>query len=117
MGKNQFLSHKWILRIILRFRFLRIFALSCAKEGKVNDFGHYVNNSWTWHISLRRRLFCWELSQWNDLMAMLDEFYVCNSLEDNLVWKAQSSGVYSAKSFYASMTAIQGSPCEVWFKV
>ncbi|XVF82160.1 hypothetical protein PTKIN_Ptkin16aG0022500 [Pterospermum kingtungense] len=43
-------------RIILRCRFSRIFALSCVKERKVKDFGHYVNSSWTWHIVLRRRV-------------------------------------------------------------
>ncbi|XVF73335.1 hypothetical protein PTKIN_Ptkin12aG0193100 [Pterospermum kingtungense] len=95
----RFWHHEWILGVILRFSFPRIYALSVNKEGKVKDFGMLVSGVWEWNVELRRNPFNWERVQWDGLLDMIKEFQVCPLFEDKIIWKANSSGVYSSKSF------------------
>ncbi|XVE62137.1 hypothetical protein DITRI_Ditri06bG0094700 [Diplodiscus trichospermus] len=60
-GKIKFWDMEWILGTILKFSFPRIFALAVNKEGRVKEYGNFVNNVWGWNITLRRRLFGWKM--------------------------------------------------------
>ncbi|GMI79579.1 hypothetical protein HRI_001627200 [Hibiscus trionum] len=63
-GKSiLFWSDVWISEAPLQIIFLRVFALSINKSGKVLDFGSKINLSWVWNIVLRRRLFDWEVER------------------------------------------------------
>ena len=68
---------------MLRLAFPRIFALAANKEGKVRDFGRWINNYWSWKIVLRRRLFDWELYQWHEICEMLKMYVVSDNFKDS----------------------------------
>ncbi|XVE48894.1 hypothetical protein DITRI_Ditri01bG0038300 [Diplodiscus trichospermus] len=84
--------------VILKHSFPRIYALAINKHGKVKEFGQFVNNQWTWSISLRT-LYGWELQQWEELNKLIGNFHVTEKIEDRLVWKEATSGDYSVKQF------------------
>ncbi|XVF39216.1 hypothetical protein PTKIN_Ptkin01aG0017700 [Pterospermum kingtungense] len=98
-SRISFWSNEWIPRYVLKYNFPRIFALSSLKEVKIKEFGFFENNIWVWRITLRRNVFAWELSQWNELCSLLQRFHVSSSMEDRLIWKDSSSGWYSSKTF------------------
>ncbi|XVF39103.1 hypothetical protein PTKIN_Ptkin01aG0008500 [Pterospermum kingtungense] len=85
-GRIHFWSQEWIEGIILKNDFPRIFALAVLKEGKVNEFGYFEDNKWVWKVSLRRRVFAWEMSQWEAFMALLNEYQVAISKSNDLRW-------------------------------
>ncbi|EOX97175.1 Uncharacterized protein TCM_006266 [Theobroma cacao] len=63
-GKNvRFWTEEWIKRRIVKEDFSRIFAVATNKEGRVKEFGVWVDGSWQWRIELRRMLFGWENEQ------------------------------------------------------
>ncbi|XVF78436.1 hypothetical protein PTKIN_Ptkin14bG0132900 [Pterospermum kingtungense] len=85
-----FWSQDWIPGKVLKYEFPRIHALSLSKDGKVKEFGRFVDGRWTWEIPLRRPLFNWEISQWNALLAVFDQF------QDSL-WMKVWSGFLPSK--------------------
>ncbi|XVF61696.1 hypothetical protein PTKIN_Ptkin08bG0151300 [Pterospermum kingtungense] len=109
----SFWNHEWIPSKILRHEFLRIFALAVRKEGMVNEFGFFSNQSWIWEVPLRREVFNWESGQWNNFMKLLDDFQVCPSSKDMLVWSGSTSGEYFAKSFCLKASSLTACKDEV----
>ncbi|XVE78509.1 hypothetical protein DITRI_Ditri13aG0150800 [Diplodiscus trichospermus] len=89
----------WIPGVILKLSFPRIYALAVNKGGKVKEYGNVTNNKWHWKIDLRRRLFNWEIHQWSNLIKIIDEFVVCENLEEKLIWKGSASGYYTVNQF------------------
>ncbi|XVF37031.1 hypothetical protein REPUB_Repub19eG0110600 [Reevesia pubescens] len=83
----DFWTDDWTEVGLLNLKFPRIFALAVKKEGKVKEFGYFVNNSWVWNIPLRRLLFDWEIAQWNEFQAAISDFAVNGGAEDTIVWK------------------------------
>ncbi|GMI73152.1 hypothetical protein like AT3G09510 [Hibiscus trionum] len=99
-NKLFFWSDHWIGSEPLQSRYPRIFALAWNKNGKVKEFGLKVNDSWSWNICLRRRLFDWEISQWDSLLRELSDIKTNGFSHDCLVWRGNCEGIYSAKSGY-----------------
>ncbi|XVF45253.1 hypothetical protein PTKIN_Ptkin02bG0190300 [Pterospermum kingtungense] len=117
-GNNiSFWNHELVPGIILRYKFPRIYLLACNKEGKVRAFGEFIDSNWRWNIPLRRKVFDWEKVQWSEFVALLENFYICNNLKDNLVWKGNPSGQYSSKSFCLSVLKKQSIIERDWKKV
>ncbi|XVF41637.1 hypothetical protein PTKIN_Ptkin01aG0295900 [Pterospermum kingtungense] len=83
-SRIYFWSQEWIHVVILKFRFSRTYALAVNKEGKVREFGHFVNGVWRWKIVVRRPLFNWELDQWSRLMVIINKCKVTDALRDRL---------------------------------
>ncbi|XVF61990.1 hypothetical protein PTKIN_Ptkin08bG0180300 [Pterospermum kingtungense] len=90
-SRIAFWNQEWISRVVLRFSFPRIFALVENKNGKVKEFGSFINGVWVWNIQLRRSLFDWERNQWDNLMTLLKDYQVCENLQDKLIWKGNTS--------------------------
>ena len=80
----------------------------------MNEYGFWSNNNWTWNILLRRRLFDWEINQWEVLCAILKEFGICESLNDSLIWKRTPNGRYSTNQFYKDVTKSESLNLEWW---
>ncbi|XVE80966.1 hypothetical protein DITRI_Ditri15bG0024200 [Diplodiscus trichospermus] len=98
-GMIKFWDVEWISGCILKLSFPHIFALAMNKDGRVKDYGRFVNNEWRWEIALRRGLFGWETQQWNDFYGLIREYEVCTNFDDKLIWKGSPSGSYSVKQF------------------
>ncbi|XWS10695.1 hypothetical protein CRYUN_Cryun38cG0019600 [Craigia yunnanensis] len=84
-SKISFWWDNWNEGGVLKLVFLRIFALSVNKDGKVKDFGYWINNTWSWKINHRRKLFEWELHHWHDLWSLLKRYVVSDNLKDSLI--------------------------------
>ena len=76
-----------------------MFVLFDNKKGKIKEFRSYIQGKWMWRIIFKRRLFGWELQQWNNFCTMLKGFATCDSLKDALIWKRSAGGKYSTKQF------------------
>ncbi|XVE60389.1 hypothetical protein DITRI_Ditri05aG0124900 [Diplodiscus trichospermus] len=98
-SRIQFWQHEWIPGMILSFAFPRIYALAVLKDGKVKDYGCFENGNWVWTVALRRRLFGWETTQWDQFISKIEEYHVCSSMEDKLIWKGNINGIYTVNSF------------------
>ncbi|EOY17014.1 Uncharacterized protein TCM_036170 [Theobroma cacao] len=58
--------------------FIMFYALALRREGKLADFGKWVDEIWSWDVKLKRRLFDWKVEQW---------VMFCNAFNDNpLIW-------------------------------
>ncbi|XVF85746.1 hypothetical protein PTKIN_Ptkin17bG0142100 [Pterospermum kingtungense] len=112
-----FWSQEWIPGVILKVNFPRIYALAMLKEGKVNDYGYFDNNKWIWNIPLRRDVFDWEIPQWNHFCSLLQNYCICNTIEDKLVWKDSCSGRYTSKYFCWKFLKDNNLSHERWGKV
>ncbi|XVF54250.1 hypothetical protein PTKIN_Ptkin05aG0165200 [Pterospermum kingtungense] len=97
--KIDFWEQEWIPSIRLKTSFPRVFALASKKQGKVAEFGVLSEGSWEWRIETRRQLFDWEQEQWEQLFRLLNNFQVCQTLSDKLIWKGTVNGGFSVKQF------------------
>ncbi|GMJ01570.1 hypothetical protein HRI_003826200 [Hibiscus trionum] len=98
----SFWTDWWIGDAPLLVNFPRIHALSCNKIGKIADFGVLRNSKWEWNIILRRRLFDWEVNQWDSFIQLLNSFKSLSSVSDSLVWKGSGDGSLSVKNCFHS---------------
>ena len=110
----QFWKDEWIEDVVLKDAFPRIFALAVNKSGKVKEFGVWSNNVWHWEVSLRRRLFGWELQQWSNLLSTLKRFVVYDSFKDFFVWKGSPSGKYSVNLYFKFVLRPTNMNKEIW---
>ena len=105
---------KLFKRVVLKSVYLRIFALSIYKEGRIRDFERWINNSQSWMIVLRRRLFGWKLHQWSNLCSILKGFTVSDSLKDSFIQKGSTNGRYSTSLHCKSVLNSEFANTELW---
>ncbi|WRX31364.1 Reverse transcriptase zinc-binding domain - like 10 [Theobroma cacao] len=99
-GENiRFWSEKWIEDFCLKEHFPRIYALANNKCGTVKEFGTWENGIWEWKVKLRRQVFGWEHKQYDSFNDTINEFFLCENMKDELVWKKTASGEFTVKSF------------------
>ena len=65
----------------------------------VSEFGAWVEECWQWSVNLRRNLFDWEISQGNEFFNLINAITLSRERQDKTIWKPNSHGVYSVKSF------------------
>ncbi|XVE66643.1 hypothetical protein DITRI_Ditri08aG0094800 [Diplodiscus trichospermus] len=68
--------NEWIPGIVLTFKFPRIYTLATNKDGRVADFGVFLDDTWKWTVNLRRNLFDWEQKQWEQFCLLINKFQV-----------------------------------------
>ncbi|KAK8541529.1 hypothetical protein V6N12_014161 [Hibiscus sabdariffa] len=88
----------WALELSLKEKFLRIFALTYNKIGRISEFASKGATRWCWLIHLRRNLFDWEQPQWNELLVCLQNFNFSSLDRDVVRWKGSSDGTFSVRS-------------------
>ncbi|KAK3227947.1 hypothetical protein Dsin_007809 [Dipteronia sinensis] len=71
-----FWNDVWWGEVPFKETFPRIFALSTQKRGLINEYGSWQGEEWMWNVKLRRRVFYWEMDQWNEFMVTLASFKV-----------------------------------------
>ncbi|EOY13434.1 Receptor like protein 6 [Theobroma cacao] len=99
-GSNiRFLSDSWVEKGVLKDLFPIMYAFAKNKEGRVGEFGTWVNDRWSWDVELRMRPLGWEKLQWKERKATIEEFHLCKDLRDTVAWKGSATGAYSARSF------------------
>ncbi|GJT80754.1 hypothetical protein Tco_1055096 [Tanacetum coccineum] len=76
-----------------------MFALEIHKSGPVCNFGFWEDGQWKWDVKFRRRLFDWEVDQFEAFSSLLNSMMLVTSNEDKVIWSIESSGKFSLKSF------------------
>ncbi|PWA85689.1 reverse transcriptase [Artemisia annua] len=99
----RFWDDHWVEGHILKTSFPRIFALAAIKSGSVCDFGLWDNGQWKWNVKLRRKLFDWEVEQFNSFMLTLNSVVMMATRNDKVVWSFDSLGKFSSRSFGKEM--------------
>ncbi|GMI76256.1 hypothetical protein like AT4G29090 [Hibiscus trionum] len=98
----SFWHDPWLNESPLQVLYPRIYALATNRSGKIAEFGTKSDLGWSWTIELRRRLFDWEVEQWNHLMSRLQSFKSNGIDQDCLLWMPTGDGMYSIKTAYAA---------------
>ena len=94
-----FWEDRWLNGERLKEKFPRIYALSMLKNAPILKFGSWVDDMWSWKITLRRDIFDWEIDQWQMLLRTLSFVDLDVNRKDRLIWKPASTGHYSSKFF------------------
>ncbi|KAK3229949.1 hypothetical protein Dsin_001830 [Dipteronia sinensis] len=94
----------------LKVVFPRIHALACDKVGYVREFGYWEGTTWVWEVKLRRPVFSWEVQQWDRFRCCLHMFTVQNNVSDTIMWKFDSSHMFTVKSFWRRLSEDQSDP-------
>ncbi|PWA61119.1 reverse transcriptase [Artemisia annua] len=98
-NKTKFWEDHWVEGHILKVSFPRIFTLAIHKSGPVCNFGFWEDGQWNWDVKFRRRLFDWEVDQYEAFSSLLNSMMLVASNDDKVVWSFESSGKFSSKSF------------------
>ncbi|XVE85483.1 hypothetical protein DITRI_Ditri17bG0094100 [Diplodiscus trichospermus] len=98
-SRIKFWDDEWVISVILKFQFSRIYNLAINKNRWVSEFGGWRDNVWEWNTLLRKNLMSWEQQQWNDLLSILKNQCMSNKLADALIWKDSSDGKYKSNRF------------------
>ena len=107
----------WLKELVLEAAFPRIYALAKNKKGKIVEYGEWSEDRWVWRVQLRRNLFDWELNQWEELLALLDNVSLYPNFKDKLIWKYSSFGKYTAKDFFNFVCLQNYAPDSIWHKI
>ncbi|OMO57353.1 hypothetical protein COLO4_35424 [Corchorus olitorius] len=113
----NFWDEVWLNDMILKVLFPRIFSLAVNKNGKISEYGEWIDDKWVWRIHLRLNLFGWEQNQWDELLVLLENVCLSLDFKDKLIWKHSSSGTYSAKDYYKFVCFSNSSPDPLWSKI
>ncbi|GMI92896.1 hypothetical protein HRI_002958900 [Hibiscus trionum] len=95
----EFWDDVWAGPAPLKVTFPRIFAVAQKKVGKVQEFGKEVDSVWTWNIDLRRSLFQWEISIWEEFLQVINKAIQTFIHCDTIRWVGSSSRHYSAREY------------------
>jgi len=80
--------------------------------------GKFSQNAWSWEFKWRGRLFDYEYAMAVDFMDEISDISIQNQVQDNMIWKADPSGVYSTKSAYRLlMPSISPAPTRRNFQI
>ncbi|PWA24230.1 hypothetical protein CTI12_AA628780 [Artemisia annua] len=98
-NKPRFWEDHWVEGYILKVSFLRMFALAIHKSGLVCNFGFWEDRQWNWDVKFRRRLFDWNMDQFEAFSSLLNSMMLVASNDDKVIWSFDSLGKFSPKSF------------------
>ncbi|KAE8672120.1 ADP-ribosylation factor-like protein 8B [Hibiscus syriacus] len=68
----EFWTDYWTDMPCLKDSFPRVYGLAIKKTGKISEFGHWVSGVWECNIEIRRPLFAWEGTLWDDFIQVLN---------------------------------------------
>ena len=61
--------------------------------------GNWPNGVWQWNFWWKRHLFAQEKTLLNEMIQLINQYNFVEGLDDNLLWKFDSTGCYNVKSF------------------
>ncbi|KAE8655416.1 hypothetical protein F3Y22_tig00117027pilonHSYRG00012 [Hibiscus syriacus] len=113
----DFWSDFWTGVRSLKEAFPRIYGLVIKKQGKISEFGSWVNGLWSWNIELRRELFSWEIPSWNRFNQVINSGVSTFPGVDSLKWSGASNGIYNSRDFCIKLASVGKLQDPLWYKV
>lgn len=97
-----FWKDEWLNKPSLALSFPVLFRTICNKEETHGEVIQKKSTSQKWEFQFRRRLYDWEITNLNELKELLNGSGVLwrEECADTLIWKGDSSNVFSVKSMY-----------------
>ena len=84
----------------LQQKYNQLFMISRQQNLPISNLGKFSHNLWSWDLKWRRRLFDHEYEMAVAFMEEISDISIQQQVQDKMLWKADSSGVYSTKSAY-----------------
>ena len=110
----RFWEDRWAGENTLKSLFPSLFRIFTFTSRPISDFVEQMRllsegfTSWNFHFS--RNLSDREIIQLQSLLQILGGRHLCNTLEDTRIWLADSFGLFSCKSAFASLTKANSIP-------
>ena len=78
--------------------------ISKQQNDLISTMGSFSQNNWSWDLKWRRHLFEYEEGVAVAFMEEINAYPIQRHLKDNLLWKADPSGMYSTRSAYGLLS-------------
>ena len=99
--KVKFWVDKWLgVDSNLKQQFNQLFLISGQQNNTVSNMGRFSQGQWSWDLKWRKNLFDHEQDIAMAFMEAINNIQIQPNLQDTMLGKADSSGVYSTKSAY-----------------
>ena len=99
--KIKFWKDKWLGDDCnLEQQYNQLFMISGQQNNNISTMGSFSQGNWRWDLKWRRNLFDHEDDVAVAFMEEINDIPIQSHLYDNMLWKADPSGVYSTKSAY-----------------
>ncbi|KAE8653771.1 hypothetical protein F3Y22_tig00117056pilonHSYRG00153 [Hibiscus syriacus] len=116
-SRINFWNDHWTEVRSLKVAFPRIYGMAIKKQGKINEFGSWENGIWVWSIDLRRGLFSWEVSIWDQFFQVINRGVAAMAGIDRLRWLGALNGTYNSRDFCIKSTSFGKLQDPIWNKV
>ncbi|KAM7481515.1 hypothetical protein LguiB_006098 [Lonicera macranthoides] len=104
-SKVSFWSDLWLGNETMQARFPALFRVTRDSKAKVADYTNWVSDSsFSWDIVLRRNVREEEEGEYMALMGVIHNLDISRHGENSRVWVGEKLGVFTAKSFFKSLT-------------
>lgn len=100
----SFWNDCWVSDRPLRDLYPRLYHLSANREGKVREMGSMIDARWKWDVAWRRAPLEREMEGVERFFSCLDNFSVKEDVMDKWMWAGSSSGEFSVKNAYSTLT-------------
>ncbi|KAL5154257.1 hypothetical protein HKD37_19G053651 [Glycine soja] len=84
----------------LEQKYPQLFIISKQQNDLISNMGSFYQNNWRWDLKWRRHLFEHEEGVDVAFMEEISAYPIQCHLKDNLLWKADPTGMYSTRSAY-----------------
>ncbi|KHN15540.1 Putative ribonuclease H protein, partial [Glycine soja] len=100
----NFWTDRWVREeFTLEQKYNQLFMISRQQHSLISMMGTFSQDNWRWGLKWRRNLFDHENDLAVNFMEDITSIYIQRYVKDTMMWKADSSGVYSTKSAYRLM--------------
>ena len=100
----HFWTDRWLgEECTLQQKYNPLFMISRQQHSLISKMGTFSEDSWRWDFKWRRNLFDHENDLAVNFMEDITSISIQKYVKDTMMWKAESSGVYSTKSAYRLM--------------
>ena len=110
----HFWTDRWLGEdCTLKQKYNSLFLISRQQHSIISQMGNFSEDGWRWDLNWRRNLFDHESILAVNFMEDISSILIQRNVKDTMVWKAESTGVYSTRSAYRMMLNINASASDV----
>ena len=110
----HFWTDRWLGEdCTLKQKYNSLFLISRQQHSIISQMGNFSEDGWRWDLNWRRNLFDHESVLAVNFMEDITSISIQRNVKDTMVWKAESTGVYSTRSAYRMMLNVNASASDV----
>ncbi|KAH1203691.1 Kinesin-like protein KIN-12E [Glycine max] len=110
----HFWTDRWLGEdCTLKQKYNSLFLINRQQHSTISQMGNFSEDGWSWDLNWRRNLFDHESVLAVNFMEDISSNSIQKNVKDTMVWKVESTGVYSTSSAYRLMLNINASASTV----